>query len=102
MTSAPKGGYQPLMILFFIMIMAVCDYFLFREYELVWPFFWMPYIVMLIIYVSGLRKRGRVSALSHAVHLFIIMPVFAGLIMSLAWMAKINFWGEQLGGLFGH
>ena len=92
--------HMPVITCIFIAVLATCDYFLFREYELVWPFFWMPYVVMLIIYSVRLKKSRVRSAGAFVLHVFVIIPVFAGLIMSLAWMAKINFWGEQLGRLF--
>lgn len=100
MRSFFKKSRGSLTVCVFFAVLAMCDYFLFREFELVWPFFWMPYAVMLIIYLAGLKRDACSSAVAVAIHLFVIIPVFAGLVMSLAWMAKIDFWGEQLRGIF--
>ena len=91
------GRYFPVFIIILIItLLAIIDYFLFREFELVWPFFFMPYIVMLIMYLIYYFKGYERNKFMLAVYAFIIIPVLAGLTMSLAWMAKIDFWGEQI------
>ena len=88
--------YFPLLALALIAVLAAADYFLFREYELVWPFFFMPYGVMLIMYLIFYFKDDERNKFMLAIFIFIIIPVFSGFTMSLAWMAKIDFWGEQI------
>ncbi|MBQ8956524.1 MAG: hypothetical protein IJ075_06115 [Lachnospiraceae bacterium] len=91
---------KPVYVCILVAVLATCDYFLFREYELVWPFFWMPYAVLFLIFMVNNIKNKSLNKLSFAVYAFVIIPVFSGLTMSLAWMAKINFWGEQAAFLF--
>ena len=88
--------YFPLLAMALIALLATADYFLFREYELVWPFFFMPYAVMLMMYLILYFKYDERNIFILAIFIFIIIPVFAGLTMSIAWMAKIDFWGEQI------
>ncbi|MBR1913696.1 MAG: hypothetical protein IJ827_02580 [Lachnospiraceae bacterium] len=96
-------------ICFFAALVAA-DYFLFRGYELVFPFFLMPYAVSAICYAIFVI-RGRVSPLSedslyksgilvHFVYFVILLPVFSGLVMSVAWMFKIRFFRDIFNGLF--
>ena len=96
-------------ILFFAVLVAA-DYFLFHEYELVFPFFFMPYIVSAVCYAVFVI-RGRVSTVSvnspyrnsilvHIVYFVILIPVFSGLVMSVAWMFKIRFFRDVFSGLF--
>lgn len=80
-------------------LLTAGDYFLFREYELVWPFFWMPYTVILICFLFSFLRSSDKDIFLFFVYTLVLIPVFAGLIMSIAWMIKINFWGEMLGGL---
>lgn len=86
----------PFCVIALIILLAVADYFLFREYELVWPFFFMPYGVMLLSYLIHYFKSGTRNKFILAVFVLIIIPVLAGLTMSIGWMIKIDFWGEQL------
>lgn len=79
-----------------VILLAVADYFLFREYELVWPFFLLPYLVFLISYIVFCLKPFRSRILFHAVSFFVIIPVLAGLSMSIGWMIKIDFAGEMI------
>ncbi|MCR5774981.1 MAG: hypothetical protein K6G42_07850 [Lachnospiraceae bacterium] len=80
-----------------IAVLVVADYFLFRGFELVWPFFWMPYIVMLILYLFSFFRSTHKSRIELAYYSLIYIPVLAGFTMSLAWMLKIRFWSEMLG-----
>ena len=82
-----------------IVLLTIGDYFLFREYELVWPFFWMPYTVIFICFLFSFLRSSDKDIFLFFIYVLVLIPVFAGLIMSLAWMIKINFWGEMLGGL---
>ena len=91
-------GFIPSCIILIAMLSA-CDYFLFREFELVWPFFLFPCVILFALYLRDfLRSSGSAKSLpAFAIHIFVIIPVFAGLIMSIGWMIKINFWGEMIG-----
>ncbi len=96
-------------ILFFAVLVAA-DYFLFHGYELVFPFFIMPYAVTALCYTVFVI-RGQVSPVSddslykngilaHAVCFVILIPVFSGLVMSVAWMFKIRFFRDIFSGMF--
>lgn len=85
--------------LIFIALMTAIDYAAFHWWEFVWPFFLLPYIVMLVPYLVTYIRQEDKEVFHLMVMVFVIFPVFAGLIMSLAWMIKINFWGEVLGRL---
>ncbi len=91
-----KAGFILILIL-----LVIVDDLLFMRYELVWPFFWMPYAVLFLIYFFCYVVNKKHTLFMIAVNIIIIIPVFAGFIMSVAWMIKINFWGEIIGGLFG-
>ena len=96
-------------ILFFA-VLVVADYFLFHGYELVFPFFIMPYAVSAICYaVFVIRGQSdpvsvdspyRNNTLVHIVYFVILIPVFSGLVMSVAWMFKIRFFRDVFSGLF--
>ncbi len=98
-----------ILITAFILMVAL-DYFLFNDLELVFPFFIMPYTVLALVYGYLIKKGHRdlitgedysgSTKLADAFFFLIIIPVFSGLIMSIAWMFKINFFGEVIGGLF--
>ncbi len=96
MMRSYSGLFFPLFVAALVAALAIADYFLFKEYEFVWPFFFMPYAVMLIMYLIFYIKGGKKNKFILAIFTFIIIPVFAGLTMSIAWMAKIDFLGEQL------
>ena len=79
-----------------IAVLSLADYLLFREFELVWPFFLFPYLVFSVVFfVSFFRSQDR-NLFYAALYLIIIIPVFAGLTMSLGWMLKIDFLGEMI------
>ncbi|MCR5747159.1 MAG: hypothetical protein K6G03_05585 [Lachnospiraceae bacterium] len=102
---------KSLMFLLFISVLVTVDYFLFHNYELVFPFFILPYVIMCAIYVSmcvkGKREfiTGKLNVtdirFTDAVYLLIIIPVLSGLVMSIGWMFKINFFRDITRGLFG-
>lgn len=83
-----------------IIVLAVICHLLFKEIELVWPYFLLPYVVFLVIYIVYSVKNKLSDTAGHIYHVLILIPVLSGLTMSLAWMVKINFWGEQLSSLF--
>ena len=68
-----------------------------------WPFFLFPYVVIFVLYLRDFGKShgSEKSLLAFLIHVFVIIPVFAGLIMSIGWMIKINFWGEMIGRITG-
>ncbi len=85
-------------ILLLTAVLVAADYFLFRGYELVFPFFLLPYILVSILYIVRTFRDSRGISAVFIVYLTVIIPVYAGLVMCLAWMLKINFWGELVGG----
>lgn len=85
-------------VLLFTLVLVVSDYLLFRGYELVFPFFLLPYILVSLIYLIYTFKTSERFTFESAVCLIVIIPVYAGLVMCLAWTVKINFWGELVGG----
>ncbi len=96
MNKGRLEGYMPLGVCILIALLAVTDYFLFREYELVWPFFLLPYLFFSILFWIEHIRSGHRDFFSIAVFQLVIIPVFAGLTMSLGWMIKIDFLGEMI------
>ncbi len=82
-----------------LVVLIAADVLLFSRYELVWPFFLMPYVVLLIVYLIVSMRRSEGNALLTAIYMLVVIPVFAGFVMSVAWMIKINFWGELIGSI---
>ena len=94
-----RDRYFPLVAVLVILAFSGLDYFLFRGHELVWPFFFLPYLFFLILYLIFFFRRRDKDILELLINVFVVFPVVSGLIMSIGWMAKINFWGEFLGRL---
>ena len=86
--------------LFILLIAAliVSDHLLFSGRELVFPYFVFPYILLLILYIVLQLRDHSLGKGMLCLYAFIIIPVFAGFIMAVAWMIKINFFGELFGG----
>ncbi len=83
-------------LLILILLLAVADYFLFREFDFVWPFFLMPYLVFSIFFLVYYFRSKEFGLFTAAVFMLIIIPVFAGLTMSIGWMINIDFFGEMI------
>ncbi|MBQ7584590.1 MAG: hypothetical protein IJT24_08255 [Lachnospiraceae bacterium] len=93
-----QGSCEPVPVFTCILMaaLAAADYFLFRYSEHVWPYFVLPYAVFSAVFlVWYLRsKTGNIFLL--LLYLLIIIPVFAGLTMSVGWMLNIDFFGEMI------
>ncbi len=79
-----------------VAVLAVTDYLLFREFELVWPFFVLPYLFFSLLFFIFLYDKEKRELFTTAIYLLVIIPVFAGLTMSIGWMIKIDFVGEMI------
>ena len=97
MTDPSKKRYMPVYICILAAVLAGVDYLLFGGDDYLWPFFWLPYSVYMIIYLRSSVKTKSITRYSFMIYAFILIPVFAGFTMGLAWMANVNFWGEQIG-----
>ncbi len=100
MNKPSRSLFAVIIITILIVLLSLTDYLLFREVELVWPFFLLPFTVFFILYLIHSIRSKEHDRVHHLYNIFIMIPVLSGLTMSLAWMAKINFWGEQLSSLF--
>ncbi len=86
----------PLCSVILVFISAVAAYLLFREYELVWPFFLFPYVIFSAFYFFSFFRVDKKDPFNVILYFFVIIPVFAGLTMSIGWMLKIDFIGEMI------
>ena len=90
------GKKKAVFLCLLIIVLSVADYLLFPDPEFVWPFFFFPYLVFSVVFlVIFIRSHDR-SLFRAALYLLIIIPVFAGLTMSLGWMMSIDFFGEMV------
>ncbi|MCR5237899.1 MAG: hypothetical protein K6E34_11935 [Lachnospiraceae bacterium] len=94
-TVKPEKQFAVFLIIL-ILLLAVADYFLFREFDFVWPFFLMPYLVFSIFFLVYYFRSKEFGLFTAVVFMLIIIPVFAGLTMSIGWMINIDFFGEMI------
>ncbi len=92
----PHRRYISCIICILVVFLAVMDYFLFREFELVWPFFLLPYIVFSLLYIIFYLRPGSDGLFIQVLFFLVIIPVISGLVMSIGWMIKIDFVGEMI------
>lgn len=88
--------FIPSVLCFLVLFLAVTEHFLFREFELVWPFFLLPYIVFSAVSYFLFFRSGKDGLFIIALFQLVIIPVLSGLTMSIGWMIKIDFVGEMI------
>ena len=86
----------PLLLSVMVAALAIIDYMLFWDFDVVWPFFLLPYLVFSILFLIRYFRAKEKNLFSLFTFLFIIIPVFSGLTMSLGWMIYLDFLGEML------
>ena len=86
----------PLLLSVMVAALAVIGYMLFWDFDVVWPFFLLPYLVFSILFLIRYFRAKEKNLFSLFTFLLIIIPVFSGLTMSLGWMIYLDFLGEML------
>ena len=90
------GKKKTVYLCLLIFVLSVADYLLFPDPDFVWPFFLLPYLVFLLVFLVIFFRSSDRSLFRAALYLLIIIPVFAGLTMCLGWMMSIDFFGEMV------